>query len=378
MSQAQNTDVTLKKTILHPLHGELGGRLVAFAGYELPVQFRGIREEHLHTRAHASLFDISHMGQIMLRGARAAESLERLVPSRLTDLRAGQQRYTVLLNEAAGIIDDLIVTRLDDDTLFLIVNAACRQKDLACLRAHLGGKIIIEELPEQALIALQGPAAAATLAGLGIETDDLAFMQAKRVTFQKARCLFSRSGYTGEDGFEISIPNEHATVLFRDLLAQPHVQPAGLGARDTLRLEAGLCLYGHELSEEITPVTAGLNWILDRERLQTAQSCTGGDVILRQLNEGTPRQRVGILVEGKVPVREGTELLDQDDNIVGRVTSGSYSPCLEKPVAMAYVNADLCHPGTGLNARVRQRLHPVQVARLPFVPHRYSKQKQHK
>jgi len=361
---------SLKHTALYGLHRELGARMVPFAGYELPVQYRGIREEHLHTRRHASLFDISHMGRFILMGKNAARALERLVPCRLEDLLPGRQRYTTFLNTHGGIIDDLIVT-VDGEALVLVVNAARKDRDREFIEASIGDDIEIRESAEHSLIALQGPDAAAILGRLNNDCTELGFMQAKTVDILGIPCHVSRSGYTGEAGFEIAVPSTHVEFIARRLLDDERTRTAGLGARDTLRLEAGLCLYGHELNEDISPVEAGLKWIISEERLATDAGFFGSDVIQRQLSEGTHRQRVGLLVEGRAPVREDTVLVNMDGETVGRVTSGTYSPTLERPIAMACINSEYTRAGTRLHAIIRNRQHPVTVTKLPFVSRRY-------
>jgi len=367
-------DQPLLRTPLHALHVELGARMVPFAGYDMPVQYpAGIIKEHAHTRTQAGLFDVSHMGQIRLSGPDAAAALESLVPVDIVDLPAGMQRYALFTNETGGILDDLMVANLGD-CLFLVVNAACKTQDIAHLRAHLAGRCDIEVLTDRALLALQGPAAGTVLARLAPATARLVFMTIARVPLLGVECIVSRSGYTGEDGFEISVPADRADALARLLLAQPEVQPVGLGARDSLRLEAGLCLYGHDLDPATTPVEGSLLWALSKVRRADgarAGGYPGADVIQRQIAEGVARKRVGLLPRERVPVREGADIVDADGRIVGKVTSGGFGPTVGGPVAMGYVDAALATPGTRLGAIVRGRTVPVDVAKTPFVPQRY-------
>ena len=364
----------LKETPLTGLHRELGARLVPFAGYHMPVQYpSGIIKEHQHTRAAAGLFDVSHMGQIRLRGEHPAAALERLVPVDLLDLAKGRQRYALFTNEGGGILDDLMVTNAGDH-LFLVVNGACKDQDLAHLRQHLSADCTIEHLTGHALLALQGPQAAAVLARLAPAVAELVFMTAARVEIDGADCFVSRSGYTGEDGFEISVPAEHAEALARRLLAEEEVAPIGLGARDSLRLEAGLCLYGHDMDAETTPVEASLLWALSKARRRDGArpgGYLGAEVIMDQLEHGATRRRVGIRPEGRAPLREGVELIDGDGRPVGRITSGGFGPTFGAPVAMGYLETALAKPGTRLDALLRGKAQPIEVAKLPFVPQRY-------
>lgn len=359
------------RTPLYDLHRERGAKIVPFAGYAMPLHYRdGILREHLHTRTQAGLFDVSHMGQIRLSGKLAA--LERLCPIDLATLGHGRQRYTLFTNERGGVLDDLMVGR-DDDRLLLVVNASRKRDDAAHLRQHVGHDCGIEELTDRALLALQGPAAAAVLSRLAPAVSRLVFMTGGWFTLAGADCYVTRSGYTGEDGFEISVPNATAELLARDLLAFPDVAPVGLGARDSLRLEAGLCLYGHELDDRTTPVEAGLAWALAKSRRADPHGFIGAEIILRQLRNGAERRRVGLLPEGRVPVRDGAELRGADGKTVGRVTSGGFSPTLGRPIAMAYVAASSAATGTELTATVRDKPVPVRVAPLPFVAPRYYK-----
>jgi glycine cleavage system T protein (aminomethyltransferase) len=366
------TDV--KRTPLYALHTELGGKMVPFAGYAMPVQYpKGILKEHEHTRRQAGLFDVSHMGQVRLTGDGAAAALERLVPVDILGLASGRQRYALFTNEAGGILDDLMVTNAGDH-LFLVVNAACKEQDIAHLQRHLAGDCTVTPLEDRALLALQGPQAAAVMGRIAPAVTDLVFMSFAAVEIDGADCFVTRSGYTGEDGFEISIPADKAEAVARRLLAEPEVAPIGLGARDSLRLEAGLCLYGHDMDETTTPVEASLAWALSKARRQDGPrpgGYPGAAIILRQLSEGVSRRRVGIRPEGRAPVREGAELTDTQGRAVGQVTSGGYGPTVGGPVAMGYVERAFAKPETALHALVRGKAHPVTVAKLPFVTQNY-------
>lgn len=360
----------LLRTPLFELHRELGARMAPFAGFELPLHYAsGILAEHRFCRESAALFDVSHMGQIRLRGPDAEAALKRLVPTDLRGLAVGRSRYTVLTHERGGILDDLIVGR-DPDGLFLVVNAARRGFDLAHLRTHLEPGARVEELAERALLALQGPKAAEVLGRLVPQAIRLVFMEAGWFDLEGMRLRISRTGYTGEDGFEISLPAEQAVGFARRLLAHPEVRPAGLGARDTLRLEAGLCLYGHDIDEDTSPVEAGLAWVISRRRRE-AGDFPGASVILAQLRDGPPRRLVGLLVEDRQPVREGAALYQPGAGPVGRVTSGAFGPTVGRPIALALVAAAHSAPGTRLEAEVRGRRVALVVTPLPFVPHRY-------
>jgi aminomethyltransferase len=364
----------LRHTPLYDLHCALGARMVAFAGYAMPVQYpAGIIAEHLHTRAKAGLFDVSHMGQIRLHGAAAARALEALVPGDLQGLMPGRMRYTLLLNDEGGILDDLIATRVDDG-LMLVVNAACKEADLAHIAAHLERAVVVEPRFERALLALQGPQSAAVLArlagGVANGVERMAFMSAADATIAGAPCFVTRSGYTGEDGFELSIAATDAARVAEALLREPEVAPIGLGARDTLRLEAGLCLYGHDIDETTSPVEAGLSWTIARNR-RGAGDFPGAATILRQLADGPARRRVGIRPDGRAPAREGAAILDPADNPVGRVTSGGFGPSVGAPIAMGYVDAAHSTEGSALALVVRDVPRPAHVAPLPFVATRY-------
>jgi aminomethyltransferase len=366
------TATTLKRTPLHALHVELGARMVPFAGYEMPVQYKaGIIAEHKHCRGAAVLFDVSHMGQIRLTGADAAATVEALTPCDVSGAGEGRLRYTLFTNEAGGIRDDLMVTR-HADHLFVIVNAACKDADFAHLQAHLRGDTRAEMLDDLALLALQGPQAAVVLARLAPGADAMKFMTAEELTIAGVACRVSRSGYSGEDGYEISVPAERAVALARALLAEPEVAPAGLGARDSLRLEAGLCLYGHDIDESTTPVEAGLSWTLHKRR-RAEGGFPGAATILAQLADGPARCRVGLLPEGRAPVREGVELIDEAGTVVGRVTSGGFAPSLERPIALGYLPRALAERGQRVRALVRGSERLAEVCDLPFVKPNYHR-----
>ncbi len=362
----------LRTTPLNALHRELGATMVGFGGYDLPVHYQaGILKEHAHVRRAAGLFDVSHMGQIHLRGEAVAQGLETLVPADVAGLRDGQSRYAVFTTETGGIIDDLIVTRGAHELLMLVVNAGGKEADLAHLTAHLTSGVDIEYL-DRALLALQGPQAVAVLANEVPETSSMPFMTALEAPLFGVAADITRSGYTGEDGFEISVAAEDAEHVARALLKNPAVLPVGLGARDSLRLEAGLCLYGHDIHLATTPVEAALGWSIGKRR-RTEGGFKGAETILGQLVRGADRTRVGILPADRAPAREGTEILDEAGEVVGAVTSGGFSPTLERPVAMGYVPAELAVPGTKLGLSVRGRILPAEVTPLPFVPHRYHR-----
>ncbi len=368
-------DPGLKTTPLHGLHRELGARLVPFAGYEMPVQYQnGIIAEHTHTRSAAGLFDVSHMGQAQLAGPRVAEALETVVPGDIAGLAPGAMRYTLLLNANGGIIDDLMVTRPADDQagdrLMLVVNAARKDVDFADLTERLGGRIALERYEEKALLALQGPQAAAVVGRFAPDAAKLTFMTAQVFSVGGVEWQVSRSGYTGEDGFEISVSGEHATDVAQALLAAPEVEAIGLGARDSLRLEAGLCLYGHDIGEQTTPVEASLTWTIAKRR-RAAADFPGAERILRQIEEGPARRRIGFKLEGRSPAREDAEIETPDGAAVGRVTSGGFGPTLKAAIGMGYVDAACRAPDTALNFIVRGRKLPGRVAKTPFVPANY-------
>jgi aminomethyltransferase len=382
MPEAEMTG-TLRRTPLHELHLRLGARMVPFAGYDMPVQYpSGIIREHLHTRAAAGLFDVSHMGQIALRPRSgrledAARALETLVPCDMVGLPVGRQRYTLFTNAKGGVLDDLMVSN-QSDHLMLVVNAARKAADESHLRAQLADVCAIEPLRERALIALQGPQAEAVLAPLGPDIKAMRFMDVRAVTLLGSPCVVLRSGYTGEDGFEISVPAQAAEALCETLLRNPEVLPVGLGARDSLRLEAGLCLYGSDLDETTTPVEAALEWAIPRAR-RAGGVRTGGfpgaETILQQLADGASRRRVGLKPEGRAPVRGGATLFrgERDSAPAGVVTSGGFGPSLNAPVSMGYVARGAASTGTRLFAEVRGKRHSVMVSELPFVPTRYKR-----
>ena len=349
--------------------------MVPFAGYAMPVQYpTGIIKEHTHTRTEAGLFDVSHMGQVRLSGPDAAAALESLVPVDIIDLPVGMQRYAVFTNEAGGVMDDLMVANAGNDSLFVVVNAGCKAQDIAHMQKHLSGRCTVEVLDDRALLALQGPAAATVMARLAPATAEMIFMNFMSVTLVGVECYISRSGYTGEDGYEISVPADKAEALARELLAQPEVLPIGLGARDSLRLEAGLCLYGHDLDENTSPVESSLLWALSKPRRADGArpgGYPGAEIIFDQIANSVSRKRVGLLPQARVPVREGAEIVDATGRQVGVVTSGSFGPTLGAPVAMGYVDTALAKPGTALTAIVRGKPVPIEVAKTPFVPQRY-------
>jgi len=364
----------LSRTPLHALHLELGGKMVPFAGYEMPVQYpAGIMKEHIHTRTQAGLFDVSHMGQLRLHGAGAAKALESLVPIDVVDLGVNCQRYALFTNEQGGILDDLMIAN-NGDHLFVVVNAACKAQDIAHLKQHLEGHCKIEVLNDHALLALQGPLASTVLARFAPEVAKMLFMETATVKLVGVDCAVSRSGYTGEDGYEISVPADKAEALARLLLEQPEVAPIGLGARDSLRLEAGLCLYGHDIDTTTSPIEGSLVWALSKSRRADGSrpgGYPGAEIIMQQMKNGVARKRVGLLPKERVPVREGAELVDQSGRVVGKVTSGGFGPTLGAPVAMGYVETALATVGTQLAAIVRGKQVPVEVAKTPFVPQRY-------
>jgi aminomethyltransferase len=364
----------LATTPLDALHRDLGAKMVPFAGYEMPIQYTaGILKEHNHTRTSAGLFDVSHMGQVRLLGDEAAAALETLVPVDVIGLGVNHQRYALFTNETGGILDDLMIVNRGD-SLFLVVNAACKAQDIAHLRAHLADRCQVQELTDRALLALQGPEAVQVMARLAPALTDLVFMTATETKIAGIECFVTRSGYTGEDGFEISVPADRAEELAWAMLEQQEVAPVGLGARDSLRLEAGLCLYGKDIDATTTPVEGNLTWALSKVRRAGGVrqgGFPGADVVLAQLAQGVHRKRVGLRPEGRAPVRDGAELVDRAGNRIGKVTSGGFGPSVDGPVAMGYVDIAHAKAGAQLQARVRGKLHPVRVAKMPFVPQRY-------
>jgi len=365
------TDTGVRRTPLYALHQRLGGKLVDFAGWSLPVNYPlGIIGEHQACREGAALFDVSHMGQVLLPGDGAAAALEGLVPSSLAELPEGKARYTVFTDASGGILDDLIVSRISKG-LFLVVNAARRDHDLAHLRAGLPG-IAVEELADRALLAVQGPAAEAAVAARAPGAAALSFMQTTETEIEGTPCRLSRLGYTGEDGFEISLPAAAAEAVARRLIDEQGVTPAGLGARDSLRLEAGLPLYGNDLSPETSPVEAGLGWAIQKRRRQDG-GFPGAQRIVEELAAGAPRRLVGLQPEGRAPARAGTIVVDEAERPLGTVTSGGFSPTLGVPISMGYVAEAAAEPGTAVGLMVRGRRLPARVTALPFVPHRYKR-----
>ena len=377
MSASEST-APLKTTPLHALHRELGAKMTPFAGYDMPVSYpSGILAEHKQCREAAALFDVSHMGQLRLIGPDAAKALETLVPVDVVDLGIGKQRYGLFTNSNGGLLDDLMITRRksgDGSELLLIVNAACKDADTRHLVTHIGHRCTVQPLPDQALLALQGPRAFRSLGTLNPEVATLTFMTGGSFMLAGVDCFVTRSGYTGEDGFEISVPAEAAEKLARALLALPDVKPAGLGARDTLRLEAGLCLYGHDIDASTTPVEAGLTWAIQKVRRAGGArhgGYPGAAVIDSQLAGGAPTKRVGLVGLERVPVREGAIISDAKGHKLGHVTSGTLAPSVGKPIAMAYLAANHALPNHEVYADVRGKAQPMRVSTMPFSPHRY-------
>jgi len=370
------TTEVLLTTPLHSLHLELGAKMVPFAGYQMPVQYpAGIIQEHLHTRQRAGLFDVSHMGQLLVTGEAAAAGLESLLPIDLDPLPVNQQRYTLFTNDEGGVLDDLMICRRSETQFLLVVNAACKTDDLSYLQNYLSAENTVKMLEDRALLALQGPGSVAVMSELAPSLIALQFMQAAECEIAGVPCFVTRSGYTGEDGFEISLSVDCAETVARALLAFDSVKMIGLGARDSLRLEAGLCLYGHELNEQISPVEAGLSWAIARSRRsgeKKAGGFPGSERILQQITGAETQKRVGLLSQEKAPIRADTELQTVTGLPAGKVTSGAYSPAFERAIAMAYVPAKLAQPGTQLNALVRGKLRALEVVELPFIAHRYQ------
>jgi aminomethyltransferase len=362
----------LKKTPLDSLHRELGGKMVPFAGYDMPVQYNaGILAEHIHTRAHASLFDVSHMGQAAIRGSNPIAALEALIPGDLQALSDGQMRYTMFTNESGGILDDLMVTRRSDH-LLLIVNAACKEQDFAHMQANIPEGNELEIMEDLALLALQGPDAAAVLGRFSPAARLMSFMTSEPLSIADIHCTISRSGYSGEDGYEISLPASEADRLARLLLDEPEVRAAGLGSRDSLRLESGLCLYGSDIDETTTPIEAGLIWTISKRR-RAEGGFPGASIIQQQIENGVTRRRVGIKPDGKAPARAHTEITDKDGNVIGEITSGGFGPSVGGPVAMGYVKIEFAKAETPVDLLVRGKAQPAQVFKMPFSEHRYHK-----
>ena len=374
----------LKRTSLFDMHGELGAKMVPFAGYEMPVQYpMGVMQEHNFTRENAGLFDVSHMGQVILRPLEGgsvedvARALESLLPVDIVGLKDGRQRYALFTNNDGGILDDLMVANRGDH-LFLVVNAACKEQDIAHIQAHIGAQCVVEEITDRALIALQGPSAEAALATLVPAAADMRFMDVAVIESSFGALWISRSGYTGEDGYEISVPEDQAEAFCKALLARDDVAPIGLGARDSLRLEAGLCLYGSDLDQTTSPVEASLNWAMQKARRAGGAregGFPGAARILAELADGASRQRVGLLPEGRAPMRAGTKLYDAAEGgaEIGEITSGAFGPTIARPMSMAYVQTASAALGTELWGEVRGKRLPVTVAEMPFRPSTYKR-----
>ena len=369
----------LKQLPLGDWHRSLGARMVPFAGYEMPVQFEGVMAEHLWTRTEAGLFDVSHMGQVQLIGEGAAEALQAITPSNFTSLAAGKMRYTLLLAQDGGILDDLMVTNTGDH-LYLVVNGAVKKEDIAYIRDQLPDHVTLNHLEDAALLALQGPKASAALAKLDIQPlqagspapTDLYFMEAGPYMWNDIPLGISRSGYTGEDGFEISVPAEHIAALATALTDLEEVRPIGLGARDSLRLEAGLPLYGHDMDTDILPVEANLNFALHKRRREDADFA-GAERVLAQYPDKAEKKRVGLFIDGRQPIREGASVVDDAGAAIGNVTSGGFSPTLQRPIAMAYVPMALSETGTAITIEQRGKKIACTVADMPFVQHNYHR-----
>ena len=373
MSDEAKTEIELQTLPLDAWHRARGGRMVPFAGYHMPVQYEGIMAEHLWTRDSAGLFDVSHMGQLLLSGDNIDEELEKLIPADVKGVALGQQKYSLLLADNGGILDDLMFTRWPGG-IYMVVNGAVKYDDIAHLREHLPDEITINHLDDRALLALQGPKAFDALKRHvtgDYPLDGLVFMKGGRFEWNGVPLWISRSGYTGEDGFEISVPAESAEALADALTAEPEVKPIGLGARDSLRLEADLPLYGHDLDPETTPIMAALNFAVASKRRREEANFPGAARILMERENGPVSKRVGLIVEGRQPVREGAAVLDKDGSEVGKVTSGGFAPTLGAPIAMAYVPAAMAEVGTVVQINQRGKTHQATVAPMPFVPHRY-------
>ena len=366
----------LRKTPLYDLHRDLGAKLTEFAGYEMPVQYGlGILSEHQHTRAKAGLFDVSHMGQVILRGRSYQETalaLEKLLPTDVLGLEVGRQRYGLLTTNSGGILDDLMFSNRGDH-IFIVLNAACKNSDIKHLKSLLEPEILVEEVLNRALIALQGPASETVLGELNPQVKNMKFMDVETLLISGIECWISRSGYTGEDGFEISIPAADAELVTRSILSNENVEFIGLGARDSLRLEAGLCLYGHDINQATTPVEASLTWAIQKVRRangERAGGFIGSKIILKQLDEGTERKRVGFLPQTRAPMREGVEVFETErsKDTIGIITSGGYGPTVGHPVAMGYIDSKYAQNKNNLFGELRGKRVPVKVSKIPFVP----------
>ena len=378
-NQADAGTAALKRTALHVWHLEKGAKMVPFAGYEMPVQYAdGVLKEHQHTRAAAGLFDVSHMGQAFVLAnshEAAAQALERIVPGDISGLAPGRMRYTVLLNDSGGIVDDLMVTRssdsADDGKLLLVLNASRKEVDLSYIASRLPAGVTVAPVRDRSLIALQGPEAANVLGRHCPDAANLSFMTSVTTTFDDVTCQVSRSGYTGEDGYEISLSDADVAAVAAALDGEGEVAPVGLGARDSLRLEAGLCLYGHDIDETTSPVEAGLTWVVAKKRRE-AGGFAGSERVVQEIADGPPRRRVGLKPSGRAPAREGTVVTDLEGEEIGHVTSGGFGPTADGPVAMGYVRADSAETGTKVQLIVRGKPRDAEIAALPFVPHRYA------
>lgn len=371
-NSADPQDKTLKVTPLTQYHKEMGARIVPFAGYEMPVSFEGGIAEHNHVRAPrmAGLFDVSHMGQITLSGANAAQEFEKLIPSNVVSLKAGKSKYSVLLNKDGGIIDDLILSKNFDGSLLLVVNGSRKYIVLDHLKNNLSDAVTITHHEDKALMALQGSAAVSVLSSFNPNIASLKFMEFNHFAIEGASVTISRTGYTGEDGFEISCLNMSAVMLYKLLLSDKRVKAIGLGARDTLRLEAGLSLYGQDLNTDISPIEAGLSWIISKQRTEE-RSYIASNIIAAQKEQGTQQIRVGLKPSGRAPMRSGTELFDKNHNKIGFISSGGFSPSLNHPISMGYIHPDFKEDNTEVLALLRGKYVPVTVTKLPFVPHKY-------
>jgi aminomethyltransferase len=364
-------DSPLKTTPLHAAHLAAGARMVPFAGYDMPVQYPdGVLKEHLWTREHAGLFDVSHMGQARLRGVSPLSAFEEVVPGDFINLKPGKQKYSVLLNRTGGIVDDLMAGRPDDDGLFVVVNGACKDNDFKVIDDELAGQVVIERLEDRALLALQGPEAAAVFQGLVPDAAGMVFMDVRAMSGFGVDLIVSRSGYTGEDGYEISVPAEAAVAVWNTLLADPRVKPIGLGARDSLRLEAGLPLYGHDLDETVSPIEGDLGFAVNKNRREQ-RDFPGASRIVKELADGPARKRVALKVLEGAPAREGAEIADAAGNVIGVVTSGGFSPSLKQAIALGFVPPAFAQIGTALKVIVRGKPQAAEVVKAPFVPHRY-------